>query len=308
MRETQEKVQVTSLGDDLAFLDITTEWDLTSSWQDWKPGITVPDSFRPSTLPRVIAVCNQKGGAGKTTTTLELAMALIARGLRVRIIDADDQAASISVWLRYFLDDRPEELRYNLRDLYFDAKVKLSDAAYRTPFDNLAFIPSFPDLGDVDEKNPIGADSCLQRRLRLGNDDVDVTIIDCGPRLGTLTVSALVAAHDVIIPVNASSGLDIHGVGALQRVIATVQETLNPELRVAAAVLTDFSRSKLARKIGGSLSRAYPDAVILPARTNVKVGEAQLAKQPLRQFAPGQTTTMDYDMGARVLFGLGAAA
>ncbi|MFJ1757660.1 ParA family protein [Kitasatospora sp. NPDC088134] len=308
MRETREKVQLQPLDHDLAFLDITTEWDLSSSYHDWRPSIAVPATFVPATIPRVIAICNQKGGAGKTTTALELALALIARGLRVRIVDVDDQEASISVWLRYYMDDRPEELRYNLRDLYFNAKVKLSEASYPTDFENLTFIPSFPDLGEVDEKNPVGADTCLQRRLRQGADDVDVTIIDCGPRLGQLTVSALVAADDVIIPVKASSILDMKGVAALQKVVNVVKDTLNPDLRIAAAVLTDFSRSKMTRRIGGSLARAYPDAVILPARTNVKVGEAQLAQQPLRQFAPRETTTLDYDLGARVLFGLGAAA
>ncbi|MER5352611.1 ParA family protein [Kitasatospora sp. NPDC002551] len=284
-----------------------TEWDVESAYHDWKTGIVVPETFQAASFPRVVAVCNQKGGVGKTTTAFELAMALIAHGLKVRIVDADDQEASVSVWLRYLLEAHPEDRRLNLRDLFFDAKVKLAEVSYPTPYERLTLVPSYPDLADVNAKHPTGTDTCLQHHLRKA-DDVDVTIIDCGPSLGAMTVSALIAADDVIIPVQAASGLDVRGAGALNRTIATVQERMNPDLRVAAAVLTDFERSTIARKIGGSLARAYPGAVILPARTNVKIGEAQLAKEPLRLFAPGSTTVRDYDKGARILFGLGAAA
>ncbi|MFD5589330.1 ParA family protein [Streptomyces sp. NPDC127063] len=307
MRETQrETVQVSPLSDDLAFLDIVTEWDMVTVYQDWKTSIVVPPTFQPGSLPRVVAVCNQKGGAGKTVTTLELAMALVARGLRVRIIDADPQRASMSVWLRFF---RPEGVAAdglkNLKDLFFDDDLSLQDITYATPYEGLHLVPSFPDLDDVESKQPPGTDTNLQFHLRKADDDIDVTLIDCGPKLGPLTVSALVAAHDVIIPVQAASGLDAVGAAALDATLATVRKRLNPDLRVAAVVLTDFSRSSLARKIGGSFARKYPDAAILPARTNVRIGDAQLAKEPLRLFEPTATTVLDYDCAAGVLFGRG---
>ncbi len=309
MTATQaQTVQVSPLGDDLAFLDITTAWDVESIYHEWKVGIVVPETFRPGPAPRVIAVCNQKGGAGKTTSALELAMALIARGLRVRLIDADPQEASLSVWLRFFYpEDLPAEKRYNLMHLYFDNKLTLADITYPTPYEGLFFVPSYPDLADVESKHPAGTDTQLQFHLQKGDDGFDVTIIDCGPSLGQLTVSALVAAHDVIIPVQAASGLDVRGAAALNRSIASVQERLNPSLRVAAVFLTDFEKSGLARQIGGRLAKAYPGAVIVPARTSVRIGEAQLAREPLRTFAGAATTVLDYDRAAHVLIDLKAA-
>ncbi|MFE6630324.1 ParA family protein [Streptomyces rochei] len=310
MRETQgETVQVSPLSDDLAFLDIVTEWDVDSTFHEWRAGIVVPATFLPGALPRVIAICNQKGGAGKTTTALEFAMALVARGLRVRIIDADPQEASLSVWLRYFYPEGVEPAdRKNLMHLYFDQSVTLQEITYATPFEGLYFVPSFPDLDDVETKHPTGTETQLQFHLSKADDGIDVNIIDCGPKLGPLTVSALVAAHDVVIPVQGASGLDVRGAAALNRTITSVQARLNTELRVAAVVLTDFEKSTLSRQIGGRLAKAYPNAVILPARTSVRIGEAQLAKQPLRIFAPGATTVLDYDRGASILFGNGSAA
>ncbi|MFL4496489.1 ParA family protein [Streptomyces sp. VTCC 41912] len=310
MRETQgQTVQVSPLSDDLAFLDIVTEWDLSSAYHSWKPSIVVPPTFLPGTLPRVIAICNQKGGAGKTTTALELAMSLIARGLRVRLIDADPQEACLTVWLRYFWpEDLAEPARKSLEHLYFDQTVTLQDITYPTPYKGLYFVPSFPDLEDVETKHPTGTDTNLQYHLSKPDDGFDVTIIDCGPSLGPLTVSALVASQDVIIPVQAASGLDVRGAAALNRTIRSVQGRLNPQLRVASVVLTDFEKSTLARQIGGKLAKAYPNAVILPARTSVRIGEAQLDKEPLRVFAPTATTGLDYDRGASVLFGNKGAA
>ncbi len=305
MRETQSPtVQVPSLSDDLAFLDIVTEWDIASAYHDWKVGIVVPPTFVPGSLPRVIAVCNQKGGAGKTTTALELAMALIARGLRVRLIDADDQEASLTAWLPFFYPEGlPEDQRLNLAHLYFDPAVTLEQISYATPYEGLRLVPSFVDLDDVETKHPTGTDTALQYHLKKRDDDIDVTIIDCGPSLGPLTVSALVASDDVIVPVQADSGLDVRGAAALNRTLNTVKARLNPDLRVAAVVLKDFEKSALARKIGSRMARAFPEAIVVPARTNVRVGEAQLARQPLRAFAPSVTTVLDYDRAAGILIG-----
>ena len=311
MRETQAPtVQVPPLGDDLAFLDIVTEWDVVSAYHLWKVGIVVPAAFEPGATPnRVIAVCNQKGGVGKTVTALELAMALIALGLRVRLIDGDPQEASLSAWLRFFYpEDLPQEQRYSLEHLFFDNSVSLQDISYATPYKGLSFVPSYPDLGDVESKHPAGSETELQYHLEKSRDDVDVTIIDCGPSLGTLTVSALVAAHDVLIPVQAASGLDVRGAAALNRTIKTVRGRLNPSLRVAAVFLTDFEKSSLARQIGGKLAAAYPQALIVPARTSVRVGEAELALEPLRTFAPDATVVADYGRAADLLIRREAAS
>ncbi|MFF9483022.1 ParA family protein [Streptomyces sp. NPDC014733] len=303
MRETQaQTVQVPPLRDDLAFLDIVTEWDIESDYQKWRPGIVVPATFLSGPqLSYVIAVANQKGGVGKTLTAFELAMAMVARGKRVRLIDADPQAASLTSWLRVvYPDGLPVEERRSLTDVYFD-RCTLKEATYPTAYQGLYLVQSFPDLATVESEQPTGSETCLRFHLREENDDVDVTIIDSGPSLGTLTVSALVAAHDVVIPVQAASGLDIEGAAALHQTLGTVTTRMNRDLRVAAIFLTDFERSKLARKIGGEMAKAFPDALVVPARTCVKIGDAQFAKQALRHYAPEATTVLDYDRGAGFL-------
>ncbi|MGW5817241.1 ParA family protein [Streptomyces noursei] len=304
MHETLEQtVHVPTLPDDLTYLDVVSQWDTTSPYVEWKTSITVPPTFLPSALPRVIAICNQKGGVGKTVTALELALALVARGLRVRIIDADPQAASMSVWLRFFYPEGvTAKTARNLVHLFFDETLTLDDVTYPTPYKGLFFIPSRPDLDDVNTKHPTGTDTLLRYLLNKPSDHIDVNIIDCGPSLGPLTASALVASQDIVIPVQAASGLDVHGAASLNSTIKTVQARMNPDLRVAAVVLTDFERSNLARKIGGRLARAYPDAMMLPARTCVRIGDAQLAKTPLRVLEPRATTVLDYDRGAQLLF------
>ncbi|MFB8443624.1 ParA family protein [Streptomyces niveus] len=251
-------------------------------------------------IPRVIAVANQKGGTGKTLTAFELAMAFIARGLRVRLVDADPQSAALTAWLVACF---PEGRRWTLTDVLME-RCSLADATYPTAYVGLFMVVSAPDLGEVENsiEKPPGVESLLQYHLA-SEKDFDVTIIDSGPSLALPTVAALVAAHEVVVPVQAASGLDVKGAASLKTTIKKIQSRLNPELRIAATVLTDFEKSTLARTIGARMVKAFPGSLVVPARQSVRVGEAQLAMKPLRVFAPGTTTTLDYDLAAAVLLG-----
>ncbi|MFZ3476097.1 ParA family protein [Streptomyces sp. 2.9] len=306
MRETQSTtvpVPVPRLSDDLAFLNIVTEWDTTSGYHQWKPGIVVPAAFRPTNAPhRVIAVANQKGGVGKTITAFELALSMVARGLRVRLVNSDPQEASLADWLPLvYPEDVPADQRYTLTDVYFD-RCSLPQATWPTRYEGLHMVPSMPDLATVESEHPTGAETCLRYHLlECDPDGFDVTIIDSGPSLDLLSVSALVAAQDVLIPVQAASGLDIKGAAALFQSINVVKSRMNRELRVAGIVLTDFERSKLARTIGAEMAQAFPEALIIPARTCVDIGSAQLEKKSLREYTPHATTVLDYDKAAEVL-------
>ncbi|WP_331756652.1 AAA family ATPase [Streptomyces sp. NBC_01568] len=303
MKETQEQtVPVRRLRDDLAFLDIVTEWDSLSGYHQWKAAAVVPATFRPRPVERyVIAVANQKGGVGKTITSLELGLAMVARGKRVRIINADPQEASLTSWVpALYPADVAEADRYTLTDVYYE-RCTLAQATWSTRYEGLFVVPSHPDLATVEKEVPTGAETCLRYHLREVEDDFDVTIIDSGPSLGLLSVSGLVAAHDVVIPVQAASALDIKGAVALYATIHRVQSRMNRDLRVAAVVLTDFERSSLAREIGAEMAKAFPDALIIPARTCVDIGKAQMKQQALREFSPNATAVQDYDQGAGVL-------
>lgn len=304
MGETQaQTVQVALLGDDLAFLDLVTEWDVTSPYHEWGPAIVVPSAFQPNTRShRIIAVANQKGGVGKTLTAFELAMAYVARGLTVRLIDGDPQKAALSEWLTACLPERPRTLADVLME-----NCTLREATYPTPYIGLHTVISTPALGEVEtsHEKPPGVESLLQYNLS-EDSGFDVTIIDCGPSLGLLTLTAMVAAHDIVVPVQASSGLDVKGAAALRRTIKSVQKRLNPTLRIGAVILTDFTRSGLARDIGAKMAAAFPGALMVPVRQSVRVGEAQLAMTPLRTFAQGTSTTsttLDYDIAAALLIG-----
>ncbi|MFJ2781532.1 ParA family protein [Kitasatospora sp. NPDC087315] len=297
-----QTVPVPRLSDDLAFLDITTGWDTETPFQAWRASIVVPAAFRPAFAPaRVIVVANQKGGVGKTVTSLELALAYVAAGFRVRLIDADPQKAALTVWLKEicYPADLPVAERRSLTDVFFD-RCTLKDATYPTIYKGLFFVPSGPDLGTVDTERPPGADTCLQHHLRKPDPDIDIDIIDSGPNLGTLTVAALAAAHDVLIAIQ-DGGLELHGANSLAATIKRVQVRLNEELSVRGIFFTDFEKTTLSRTIGAQMTKAFPNAIIVPVRESVRVGEASLARKPLRFYAPGVNPILDYDRAAGIL-------
>lgn len=287
---------------DLEFLDIVTEWDVSTPHHRWKPAIVVPATFRPADLSRVIVVANQKGGVGKTITALELAMAYVARGLRVRLIDADPQKAALTHWLRETCYPADGSTRYTLRHVYF-GKATLAQATYPTIYQGLYFVPSDPDLDDVEMAGPdkvLSPETLLRDSLRAEAADWDVTVIDSGPRLGRITISALVAAHDAVIAIQ-DGGLEVAGTGSVVTTIGSLRERLNPDLKVRAIFFTDFKKEKLPRKIGHAMHKAFPDALIVPARESTQAGWASLARKPLRVHTPGEKPTLDYDRAADLL-------
>ncbi|MFJ8855210.1 ParA family protein [Streptomyces sp. NPDC102437] len=296
-----QTVPVPMLDVDLEFLDIVTEWDTSTPFHQWRPGIVVPATFRPAALPRVIVVANQKGGVGKTITSLELALAWVARGRRVRLIDADPQKAGLTVWLKEtcYPADGP---RLTLRDVFY-GKATLAEATYPTIYKGLYLVPSEPDLNDVENAPPtkvLSPESLLRDSLRADEGDWDITIIDSGPNLGKLTVAALVAAQDAIIAIQ-DGGLEVEGTGSVLETIRSVRKRLNPQLQVRAIIFTDFKKDKLCRKIGNAMFKAFPDALIVPARESTQAGWASLAKRPMRMCAPGEKPVLDYDRAADLL-------
>lgn len=283
-------------------LEVVSAWDDTTPYQSWRPQILVPATFRPAVSPRVFAVVNQKGGAGKTTTTVELAAAWAAAGFRVRVIDADDQEAALSVWL---LPQIPAGTPpRSLRSVFFD-ECSLLEATYPTRFENIDIVPSGLDLKRVEYERPIGAEQALAVALRKeteqhGRSPYDVTLIDGAPSLGLVTVSALTAGDEVLVPL-AVGGLDLKAMASLDRTITSVKEKTNPKLEVGSVFLTAWDKSGFARQLAAKVSEDYPEAAVFPIRRSVRAAEAPVAEQPVRLYAPESTAVSDYAQAAGVI-------
>ncbi|MFI1798992.1 ParA family protein [Streptomyces sp. NPDC020379] len=274
--------------------------------------IFVPPSI--GNLPRAFIgqhrtyVCiNQKGGAGKTTTSVELAAAWVAMGYTVRVIDADPQEASLSgEWLLPRYDGIIESQRYTLTDVLF-GRQPLDEATYETTVQGLYIVPSGAHLGTVEYDPKAGRDGSLRSAIRKSKADVDITIIDAPPALGKLSINGLIAADEVIVPLRVGA-LDKKALRELHQTIRAVQEDANPQLSVAAAVMTSWDKSRYAGKVAAQLRKDYPEAIVATARRNVRVAECADHGVPVRAFAPTASTTSDYDQLARLLLPVKGAA
>lgn len=199
----------------------------------------MPDFSRP-TGPRIIAVANQKGGVGKTTTTINLAAALVELGLRVLVVDLDPQG-NASTGLGIELEER-ELTSYDL----LVEEAPLSGLIRETEIDDLCIIPSTVDLSSADielftnEKRSFLLHDAL-RQTAMDEYEYDYILIDCPPSLNLLTVNAMVAAHSVLIPLQ-SEFFALEGVSQLMMTIRDVRQSANQNLRIEGVVLTMFDR------------------------------------------------------------------
>ena len=233
--------------------------------------------------PRVIALANQKGGVGKTTTAINLGGALAAIGKRVLCLDLDPQA-NLTVGLGIDLNGVNE----NIANVLIDPEIRLDQIIRPTKTRNLDVVPATLELSaaEVELFNAIGREMALRDNLTADIvQRYDFIIIDCPPTLGLLTLNALVAAQGVIIPVQ-TQYYALKGVAALLRIIKTVQTRLNPNLRVLGMLATFYdSRTILARDMLDSLKELGDHQVFdTIIRQSVKVGEAPTAGVPITTY------------------------
>lgn len=269
------------------------------------PELTVPATFTGG--HRTYVCVNQKGGAGKTTTAVELAAAWVAMGYTVRLIDADPQEASLSgEWLLPNFDGIAENERHTLTDVLFN-RQPLDEATYETSVQGLYIVPSADELATAEYDPRAARDGSLRTAIRRSKAPVDITIIDAPPALGKLSINGLIAADQVIVPLKVGA-LDRKALKDLHKTIRRVQEDENPELVVAAAVMTSWDKSNYAGLVGAALRRDFPEAIIAPARRNVQVAAAADFGLPVRALHPKATTTGDYDQLARLLLPVKGAA
>jgi len=192
---------------------------------------------------RVIALCNQKGGVGKTTTTISLAGALVEYGRKVLVVDFDPQGA-LTAGLSATAHDVP-----TIYDLLIGSQYGIRDAIQATKIDNLHIIPANIDLSaaEVQLVNEVARESILLTVLKPVLNEYDVILIDCQPSLGLLTVNALTAAHGVLIPL-ACEYFALRGVSLLLDTIDKVKQRLNPTIQVDGIVPTMYDPRTLHSK------------------------------------------------------------
>ena len=255
---------------------------------------------------RVIAMCNQKGGVGKTTTTINLGAALAEYGRRVLIVDFDPQgAASVGLGINAL------DMEQTIYTLLMNPKADVRATVCHTATENLDIIPANIDLSaaEVQLVNEVARESALARVLRHVEADYDVILIDCQPSLGLLAVNALTAAHGVIVPVEAEF-FALRGVALLVETSETVRDRINPRLKIDGIVATMVdSRTLHSREVLQRLKEAFGDLVFdTRIGRTIKFPDASVATEPITSYAPNHAGAHAYRRLAREVIARGDAA
>jgi chromosome partitioning protein len=247
----------------------------------------------------VISVVNQKGGVGKTTTTINLGAALAELGRRVLLIDFDPQH-SLSVGLGI----STRHLDGSIYNLLMDESTNIEDFLLKTSVPGMDMIPAHEDLAGAEGglMNVIAREKILKRILEPVREYYDVILIDCQPSLGLLTVNALTASNGVIVPLECEY-FALRGVALLSDIIQKVQKNTNPDLRLTGILPTMFDRKTVhSREVLERILEAFPDSVFdtMIART-VRFSETTVAGEPITTYASNSSGAASYRRLAREL-------
>ncbi|CAN5872283.1 ParA family protein [soil metagenome] len=246
---------------------------------------------------KVIAMCNQKGGVGKTTSTINLGAALAEFGRRVLLVDLDPQGAlSAGLGVPHY------ELEHTVHNLLIEPRVSIDEVIIKTRVPGLDLVPSNIDLSaaEIQLVNEVGREQTLARALYPVLDRYDYVLIDCQPSLGLLTVNGLACSDGVIIPTECEY-FSLRGLALLTDTVAKVHDRLNPRLSISGILITRYdSRTVNAREVMARVVERFGDLVFDTVITRtVRFPETSVAGEPITTWAPKSTGAEAYRALAR---------
>ncbi|MGB3284965.1 ParA family protein, partial [Mycolicibacter algericus] len=225
-----------------------------------RPPRNIPEPQPRSTHgpAKVIAMCNQKGGVGKTTSTINLGAALAEYGRKVLLVDLDPQGAlSAGLGVPHY------ELAHTVHNLLVEPRVEIDDVLMQTRVENLDLVPSNIDLSaaEIQLVNEVGREHSLARALRPVLDRYDYLLVDCQPSLGLLTVNGLACADGVVIPTECEY-FSLRGLALLTDTVEKVRDRLNPKLEISGILLTRYDpRTVNSREVMARVVERFGDLV-----------------------------------------------
>jgi chromosome partitioning protein len=241
---------------------------------------------------RIISMCNQKGGVGKTTTTINLGAALAEYGRKVLLVDFDPQG-SLSVGLGM----NPHDMELSIYNLLMQRDVSIDEVIVPTNVPGMDLLPSNIDLSaaEVQLVHEVAREQTLQRVLQPAIQHYDVILIDCQPSLGLLTVNALTASDGVIVPLECEY-FALRGVALLKTTIDKVSERLNPKLQIDGVLGTMYDgRTLHGREVMQRLVQAWGDTVFHTViRRTVKFSDSTVAGEPITTYAGASAGAESY--------------
>jgi chromosome partitioning protein len=264
--------------------------------------VVAPDQVTSNSADtRIFAVANQKGGVGKTTTTVNLGACFAELGQRVLVVDLDPQAnASTGLGLN------PRQLEYSLYDVLL-RDVPMEDVIEPVAVKNLYVAPASLDLAgaEIELVPTFSREGKLKAAIEAVIEDYDVVLIDCPPSLGLLTINGLTAATEVLVPIQ-TEYYALEGLGQLIRNVDLVTRNLNPTLELSTIVLVMYdARTKLSKQVAEEVREHFGDKVcrqVIP-RT-VRLSEAPSFGQPITAFDPVSRGAIAYTNLAKEILGV----